>query len=282
MSVRFRALSILFCAALASELHAQENGDEAAVAAASGVPNAAGFQQSGWRNQWGLGVIANPATVGSDNYNITPVPYLDFRYFDDKGTKYFANIPQGIGGYFYRSRDRESGRFFSAGMGIAPGFNVRDDSIPGLKDVGVAAETRLYLELGNRRWTASATVAQDVGSGHEGAYVDLSAAYRGRLEKLKGFYAVGPVVRFGDDTYKQSLFGISAEESAASGLSEFTADANFERVGLQGLLSLPLGDSKWRVTGILRASQLTGDAADSPLVNEKTQLFFLTAITRPF
>lgn len=262
--------------------NAQDDADSASVAAISGVPSAAGMAQSGWRNQWGIGVIANPKFVGSGDYNVTPIPYVDFRYFDDKGTKYFANVPQGLGGYFYRSRDRRAGSFFSVGAAIAPGFNVRDDSIPGLEEVGVSAEARVYMEGGGNRWVASATLAQDIGSGHEGAYLDLSLALRGGLGQSSGFYAVGPVLRMGDDTYKESLFSINASDSAASGLPEFSADAGVERVGLQGLVSLPVGQTRWRVTSILRASSLIDDAADSPVVQDETQLFFLTAFTRSF
>ncbi len=264
------------------ETFAQQDADGAAVAAATGVPSGVGPRQAGWRSQWGIGVIANPKFVGSDDYNIQPIPYLDFRYMDAKGTKYFANVPQGIGGFFYRHRDPKTGGFVSIGAAIAPGFAVRDDSIDGLDEVGLSTEARIYAEAGGRRWVAAATLAQDVGSGHEGAYLDLSAQRRGRLGEGSGFYAVGPVLRIGDDTYKESFFNISAAESAATGFPEYDADAGVERLGLQGLISLPMGKSKWRLTSLLRVSQLIDNAADSPIIEDKTQYFFLAAFTRPF
>lgn len=275
-------LSLIYAVLCSGQGQAQEDADAAAVAAASGVPSAAGAMREGWRSQWGVGVIANPKFVGSEDYNIAPIPYVDFRYFDSVGTKYFANVPQGLGGYFYRQRDRESGFFLNLGAALAPGFNVRDDSIDGLDEIGISVEARLYLEAGGRGWVSSVTLAQDVGSGHEGAYLDLSLAKRGQIGKRGGFYAVGPVLRIGDDTYKESFFSINAGESAATGLPEFSADAGVERVGLQGLVSLPISGSKWRWTGILRASSLIDDAADSPIVEDETQFFFLTSFTRPF
>lgn len=280
MSCR-KLLFLVLCVAVGPAV-AQEDADAAAVAAASGLPSAAGAMQPGWRNQFGLGVIANPKFVGSDEYNTRLIPYVDLRYFDATGTRFFLNVPQGIGGYAWRSRDRAAGRFFNVGAAVAPGFNVRDDSIPGLDEVGIATEARVYLEAGGRSWAASATLAQDLGSGHEGAYLDLSVALRGRLKDPRGFYAVGPVLRFGDTTYKDSLFGITPEDSGNTGLPVYKAEAGVERLGLQGLVSLPLGSSKWRLTGILRASQLIDNAADSPIVVDETQLFFLTALTRSF
>lgn len=274
-------LPVLLLSVLANSAQAQQDTDGAAVAAASGLPSAAGGMQPGWRNQLGLGFIANPKFVGSDDYNQRVIPYFDFRYFDQKGAKYFANVPQGLGGYFYRHRDRD-GVFVNVGAALAPGFNVRDDSIPGLEEVGLSTEARLLVEAGSQRWAASATLAQDIGSGHEGAYLDLSVARRGQLGERSGFYAVGPVVRLGDSSYKDALFGVSDAAAIASGLPAYRASGNVERAGLQGLVSLPLGEGKWRFTALLRASRLLGDAADSPIVIDDNQYFFITAFTRSF
>lgn len=236
----------------------------------------------GWRSEFGAGVIVNPKFAGSDEYSVTPIPFFDFRYVDEKGTRLFANVPQGLGGFVYRSGTRASGNAFRVGLALAPGFNVRDDSIEGLDEVSLATEARLYLEFDFGRWAGNATVAQDIGSGHEGAYLDLSLNRRGRLMGGRGFYAVGPVLRLGDSIYKNALFGVSDEDSISSGLPAYSADTGIERVGLQGLLSLPVGQSKWRFTTILRGSRLTDSAADSPVVVDETQIFFLTSLTRKF
>jgi outer membrane protein len=273
---------VLASSVIAGSAHAQDEADAAAVAAASGVPSAAGVQRAGWRNQFGLGFIANPKFVGSDEYNTRLIPYVDLRYFDSRGTRFFANVPQGIGGYFYRSRDAEAGTFLNIGGAIAPGFNVRDDSIEGLDEVGLSTEARIYLEAGGRKWTATATLAQDIGSGHEGAYLDLGVARRGRIGDGSGFFAVGPVLRVGDTTYKDAFYGVTEEDSIETGLPQYSADGNLERIGLQGLVSLPIGRSPWRFTSLLRGSRLLNDAADSPIVVDETQLFFLAAVTRSF
>lgn len=280
LSVAFAGIGPAIAANKAADDAAENAADAAAVAATSGLPSATGVLRPGWRNQWGVGAIANPRFVGSDEYATRVIPYLELRYFDETGTRFFANVPQGIGGYAYRYRDR-GGSFFNVGMSLAPGFNVRDDSIEGLDEVGLATEARLLLEAGGRRWTATATIAQDVGNGHEGAYLDLSVNYRGRL-KGTGFYAFGPVLRYGDSVYKDSLFGVSPQDAIETGLPEYDADAGLERFGFQGLLSLPLCSSKWRFTTVARASRLFDNAADSPIVVDKTQYFFITALTRPF
>ena len=275
-------LTLLLAVAASFPASAQQDADGAAVAAASGVASGVGARQAGWRNQWGIGVIANPKFAGSDDYNVTPIPYLDFRYMDQKGTKYFANVPQGVGGFFYRHRNMQTGGFVNVGAAIAPGFTVRDDTFEQLDEVGISTEARLYAEVGGRSWVAAATLAQDVGSGHEGAYLDLSLQKRGRLGNATGFYAWGPVLRIGDDTYKESFFNIPADVAAEVGIDPYDADAGVERLGLQGLISMPVGSSKWRVTSLLRVASLIDDASDSPIVEEDIQYFFLAAFTRSF
>ncbi|MEM1402675.1 MAG: MipA/OmpV family protein [Pseudomonadota bacterium] len=284
MDSRSFTVTLFFTALLSisGATQAQEDADSAAVAATTGVPSAAGAMSPGWRNQYGVGFIANPKFVGSDEYDTRIIPYVDFRYFDENGTRFFANVPQGIGGYLYRQRDFASGHFLSIGASIAPGFNVRDDSIEGLEEVGIATEARLLVEGGGRRWAASATFAQDLGSGHEGAYLDFSVALRGRVGQGSGFYAVGPVLRFGDTTYKDNLFGVSPDDAINSGLPEYKAESGVERFGIQGLLSLPVMKTKWRWTSVARASQLFDNAADSPIVIDETQFFFITSLTRSF
>lgn len=283
-TLRLSILAMLPALFLATAAAAQTDAqaDAAAVAATAGLPSAAGALKPGWRNQFGVGFIANPKFVGSDEYNTRVIPYVELRYFDESGTRFFANVPQGIGGYAYRKRDTVSGRFFNLGASIAPGFNVRDDSIDGLDEIGISTEARLLLEAGGRRWAASAVFAQDVGSGHEGAYLDLNLSWRGRIGQGSGFYAAGPVLRFGDSTYKDAFFGVSPEDSIETGLPAYDANAGVERLGLQGLISLPIKKSKWRFTAILRGSQLIDNAADSPIVVDETQFFFLTAVTRSF
>jgi hypothetical protein len=41
-------------------------------------------------------------------------------------------------------------------------------------------------------------------------------------------------------------------------------------------------ESRWRWTGIARAARLIDNAADSPVVQDKTQLFLLMSVTRRF
>lgn len=237
--------------------------------------------QAGWRAEYGIGLIVNPEFQGSDDYRILPVPYVDLRYVDGKGEKYFANVPQGLGGWILRRRGDDGARSLDVGLALAPGFaNRDDDDLPGLDDFGPAVEARAYVRYGAGPWSLQGAFSQAVASGHEGFYADLSAARRGRFGR-GGFWSFGPTVRLGDGTYNGALYSVSATESLTSGLPAHDAGSGLESVALQGLLSMPVSKN-WRWTGLLRGGRLFSDPADSPVVEEKTQLFFITALTRRF
>ncbi|MEM1436838.1 MAG: MipA/OmpV family protein, partial [Pseudomonadota bacterium] len=97
----------------------------------------------------------------------------------------------------------------------------------------------------------------------------------------RGFLSIGPVLRIGDDSYMSALYGVTAREESRTGLAAFDAGAGLERLGVQGLLSVPL-TGKWRLTTVGRIGTLLTDAEESSLTEEPLQAFFLTAITRRF
>lgn len=236
--------------------------------------------QTGWQTDLGAAVIVNPRFQGSSDYRILPVPYFDIRYSDRKGNLLFANVPQGIGGYFLRTVDK-GGRRLAVSAAIAPGFANRDpDDLEGLETFGTAIEARMRVEYGTRRFGVQASVAQALGTGHEGLYADLGASWRTRVGQ-RGFLSLGPNIRWGNDQFLGALYGVSAAEATATGLDAFDAGSGVERLGLQGVLSLPVND-RWRWTTVAQVGTLLGDAGDSSLTDSKTQAFVLMALTRRF
>lgn len=233
----------------------------------------------GWSTELGAAVLLNPKFQGSSRYRALAVPYVDARFQDTKGTLLFANVPQGIGGYLLRKGPSDNR--FSVSFALAPGFANRDpDDIDGIDTFGPAAEARLRWAYQKGAFSIESTMAQALGSGHEGFYLDLAYNWRGRLGR-SGFFSVGPSVRYGDSNYIGALYGITGVESAASGLSAFEADQGFESLGLGGVVSVPVSGA-WRLTGVLRYSRLLGDARDSSLTQDSNQVFLLTALTRKF
>lgn len=240
------------------------------------IGSAAAYAQpgppQGWLKEFGLGAIVNPKRPGSDSYQFRPIPIFDFRYLDERGVRHFANVPQGLGTYLYRGQSK-------IGVALAPGFGTRDDA-PGLEEIGIATEARLFWERDQGPWRLSATAAADLGTGHEGAYLDLGVARRGRLGP-QGFWSLGPSLRLVDAAYARAQYGIRPEEAGPSGFAAFDAGSGLEQVAISAVVRKPLA-GKWSWTAVARLAYLTGDRADSPLVDTPVQGFLLLGITRPF
>jgi len=233
---------------------------------------------TGWSLDLGVGAIVNPEFQGGDEYQVRPIPFFDARYSDARGELLFANVPQGIGGYLYRNTTAP-GFSTRIGMAIGPGFATRDDEIPGLDDVDIATEARIFLQVNRGGWAGSARLAQDLGTGHEGAYLDLGIDRRGRLGN-RGFWTLGPSIRIVDADYADSQYGVDARSAVAAALAPHDAGSGVEQVSLQGLVSVPMG-KVWRFTSVVSVGRLVGDRGDSPIVQNKTQGFALMAVTRP-
>ena len=234
---------------------------------------------AGWTREFGVGVIANPEFQGGSSYQLRPIPYIDIRYRDQSGVKYFANVPQGIGGYVYRSGREARGRSAVA-LSIAPGFATRDDGVPGLEEVGPATEARLTFTRAHGPWTAGAVFAADLGTGHEGAYVDLTFQRSGRIGQ-RGFWSFGPALRIVDSDYAEAQYGIRPADAPLAGLPMHDAGEGAEQISIGGVLSVPVHE-KWRLTTVARVGGILGDRGNSPIVESRTQAFLLIAVTRPF
>ena len=110
------------------------------------------------------------------------------------------------------------------------------------------------------------SVRQDVADGHDGALVQLSAGSVVPFEKP--WFLVMASATWASDNYMESYFDVDAEQSAASGYRQFDADAGLKDVGLSLASRFPLFGN-FSGLAILRFKRLLGDAADSPIVDDR-------------
>lgn len=73
-----------------------------------------------------------------------------------------------------------------------------------------------------------------------------------------------------NDKNMQAYFGVTPQQSAASGLSEYKAEAGLKRVDVSAS-AMYMFTENWLVRGEAGVGFLTGDAADSPIVEKKAQ-----------
>lgn len=265
MKARILCLSLAALAVVAGQVQAV--GPEAADGAAR--PS-----RDGWRFTVGTGALYAPTYEGDDDYRLSLLPNFRIAY----GERFFASIQEGVG---YRLINQDSWRAgpimklrFARDEDGSQTFAVTGDDtddLLGLGDVDASVELGGFVEYDVGALTLGVEARQAV-TGHEGFIVDLNATWSGRGQMRDAFvvWSVGPRVRFVDDNYNAAYFGVTPAQSLASGLGVYQADGGLHAYGVAASLILPLSqDGAWAAVLIGSFDRLEGDAASSPLVQER-------------
>jgi outer membrane scaffolding protein for murein synthesis (MipA/OmpV family) len=70
-----------------------------------------------------------------------------------------------------------------------------------------------------------------------------------------------------DSRYNETYFGIDANNAIRSGFDTYDAKGGIKDVGVSVNVTY-MWTENWGVTGVLGVTQLVGDAADSPIVED--------------
>lgn len=242
------------------------------AAAALMLPFAAAAQQQGqpsakkdWDIRIGAGALYQPEYEGSDNYEVSPIPLLMINYRDMvflRGTTLGANA-------FTWQGPRPSDK-----LQVGPlvryqfGRDADDsDDLRGMDDIDAAVELGGFITYSIGPWSTGLTLFQDVSGAHEGFTAKLSAGHRHtfspKLRLRSEIYST-----WADESYTETYFGVTAAQSARSGLRRYQPEGGVKDIGLALDLDYSLTEH-WTVTGRLGYKRLLGDAADSPLVEDR-------------
>lgn len=239
---------------------------------ASATHGTATANDTAWGLSLGAGAAVSPQYAGDDEYGINVLPYVRVSYSDTfalsvpEGANYkvFQQGPLSLTATAKLAFDRDEDG--SAPFRIAGG---RTSDLIGLGDVAATPELGGTVDYRDGPWGLSASIRQGIG-GHDGLVGEVSARYR---TSVRGFgppiqIGFGPSLNFGDGDYMGAYYGVDAVQSAASGLSQFDAGGGLYSVGLSLSAVMPLtGRSALVFQSSL--SQLTGDAANAPLVKDR-------------
>ena len=232
----------------------------------------------------GVGAGLVPSYSGSDDYVVFPLPLIVGRVGGvgispngpglnlDLLSQPPADGPPGA--------DTDTPSF-----SFGPSFRFRNDRADQIEDevVLAAGELDTAFEVGvnggvtfpsvlNRldRLSLSTSVRWDILGAHDGMLVEPSIGYftpigRGSALQL----SLG--AQFVDDSFADYYYSVSADQSVASGLAEFTADGGLNSLGLTAIGTVDLDgnltNGGWNVYGIGGYSRLVGDAADTPFTS---------------
>ena len=221
-----------------------------------GLATAAEGEPTPWAVTVGAGAIAVPEYPGSANLRILPLPLIDVRY----GNRFFLS-PLGTGVNLIADRE------LRLGVSVMPDLGRTADAARRLGRIGPAAEAKLFAETSTGQIGFLADVRHQLG-GADGTLIDAGVQTHVPLPGL--FVNATALLTWADGEAMRSYFGAPP---AGPGPSSFTPGAGLREASLSLMAFHPF-DVHWGAQVMARAAVLLGDAAASPVAEQKLQPSF--------
>lgn len=205
----------------------------------------------------GLGFESEPTFQGSDSSESELGPFLVASYSADWGNLFLAGDGLGFS------------RLFSDSFGILLQLEQEDarseSDDPRL--IGLGQEKELELEITAKYflgpWSLGASIAPATGDKGVVGFVGVGRAWRLWNDDL--FLSVNADLSASTKDNQQTDFGITPEQSAASGYPTFSPAGGLKSAGISLLAEYEI-NKRWYLFGTMDYERLLGDVADSPLV----------------
>lgn len=231
-------------------------------------PAIAEESDNGFSGFIGAGVGVKPNYSGAKHNDTTFIPAARVNY----GPFFIGGVDTltALGWQFAKT---EHWTFaLGAGADLSPRQESDDDYLRGMGDIKISPRAFTSAIYRNELFNAGLILSQDIGGNQQGLLLTTYANLSWRpYEDLRLF--TGPSLSWADSDYMQTQHGVSAQQSSRSGFARYDAGAGLEKIGWEVGADYDL-TSSWRVSTRVMAQRLEGDAADSPLTQEKQQLSY--------
>jgi outer membrane protein len=225
-----------------------------------------------WKFSLGVGVVNQAKYPGSSKEKTTAFPIFSAnygRYFI--GALPVAGIPAGVGMSFYRDQNWNVG----AGVGYdfaKPREESDSASLRGMGDIDRTALGSFFASYTQDWLKVTGAVVTDLGGKGQGVRVllDLQGRYR-VSDRL--MLTAGPALVWANSKYTQTFFGVTAVQSASSGLPQYSASSGLNSAAFAIGASYQL-TPQWGIGARLSANRLRGDAVNSPITEKKNRNTF--------
>ncbi len=215
---------------------------------------------SKWKIVVGAGGIIQPEFEGADSYSVTPIPLVSITYGD-----WVEVDPEGLAATVADVNNFAVDVLVGYELGRSEDDDVR---LRGLGDIdfGVSAGARLRYEI--EPFSLFAAVKKTV-NGSEGLVGEFGTEVTVPLSEtlIVGLAASATVA---DDKYMDAYFSVTPDQSTASGLDDYDAEAGLKSAAVS-VSAIYLLDRNWFVRGEAELGMLVSDAADSPIVERDLQ-----------
>jgi MipA family protein len=250
---------LLICAVLAPTLGWAQQTLEDQALEQQGLTRAA----AGWTATVGAGLEVSPRYPGASTDRTHPVPLVSIDY----GGRLFIG-PLGIGVAALRWNGFRAGPV----LGFERGRYASDDPrLAGLGDISTSITAGVFAGYSSGPLAISATARQAVSHSTNGLSALLQVDWRCAFPGARTLVTAGPDLEFGDGNYERTWFGVSPEQSITSGLPVYAPRGGINRVGLHAAVT-HRASQHILLRFFARFSDIAGDAAQSPIVERRTQI----------
>lgn len=225
-------------------------------------------EEPGWSGYLAAGAVAVPDYEGSKDYQAAPLIAArlgyDSYYLELQGLELRANVSPLSRWEFGPLVGLRSGR-----------DDVENDRVDALHDIDDTVEMGAFVKVSLYQLvhpTDELAFGLDVKTGvdddGEGTTVSFGPTYSfSPLERLR--LGLGLSATFADGDYFDTYFGIDGGDALRSGLSRYEAyGSGLKDIGISLKVNYQMTDH-WGVMGFAGYTQLVGDAADSPIVDDE-------------
>jgi outer membrane protein len=228
-----------------------------------------------------------PEYAGSSDYDLRLLPFIGFE--DIAGFELSGLALS------YPLLDIGTGQGpgqWSLKAGPRAGFDFGRDSddsptLTGFEDIGASLLAGGFMRATYGPIGLRIDAGQDVIGGHEGFNADFSLGTFVPERLLAKNLSIAPSVTlsWADGRYNQAIYGVTPQQAAASGLSQYDLGGGFHRASAN-LLGWYRFDDRWQVNMIVSYREYLGDYRDSPILRAPdgatSDVFTLIGVSRSF
>jgi outer membrane scaffolding protein for murein synthesis (MipA/OmpV family) len=215
-----------------------------------------------WRGVVGAGTTIRPAYEGARRFIAQPDILFDLRYRD----QFFLSDGEGLGVNLLHGRNYRAGVALSYDLGRSDDV---DGHLRGLRNVAPAPEAKIFGEYALLPVVMTGAVRKGFG-GHDGVIADFGAYMPIPIGKQITVF-LGPSVTIVDSKYMKTYFGVTPDEAAHGPLPTYSPGGGLKSAGF-GITAVDLITATWFVEADMGFTQLLGDAANSPVSLNDTQI----------
>ncbi len=214
-----------------------------------------------WDIRLGAGAVVVPKYEGAKKLKAMPMPLIDVTWRD----RVYLNPVNGAGVYLVNTPN------IDLGVGMTYRFGRDQDDGPklkGLGDVDGGLAGRIFAAYWAGPFSVYANATSDFG-GRQSATGEVGALGLLPLSEKVALRATA-FTTWADNRNMETFYGVTATQSARSGLAQFNAKGGFKRADAAIALNYQITPS-WSLDVSVGTGYLMGDAADSPVTERRWQ-----------